>query len=335
METTTHTTTGRRETPDARLVLSIDAPRTEWLAFRRLGITATDLPAITGLSKYKTAIDVWTEKVLPAADRDETAMAEAAFWGIRLEEPVAQAWAENNNVKIRRVGLISNVERPWTMASLDRLVVGGCEHGGRCGLEVKTRSLFVSDDWEKDVPVDVEAQVRWQLLVSGLDHIHVVALIGGQRLVSHIVERNEAHEQYLLSAAEIVWQAVQAETAPEMPEHLWTDDYLAQRHPERAGTIELDPSVSTTLDEYQNVSIAVTALENRKSLLRTQLVGALGEYEVGLLNGKTAYTYKASQTRRIDTKALKVTYPQIESDDTVWNTTTTRTLRVSTTKDKA
>lgn len=326
--TETIETTGRRETPWARLVLSVDAPRTDWLAARRHGITATDLPAILGQSKYKTAIDVWTDKVLPAADKDDDQLAEAAFWGIRLEEPVAQAWAEKHGVKVRRVGLVANDEHPWMMASLDR-IVQGCPDG-RCALEVKTRSLFVADSWERELPQDVRTQVLWQLLVTGLDHIHVAALIGGQRLVEHRVNNTPDVQKQLIDAAQTVWTAVQNGTAPDMPATMWTDEYLEARHPDRAGEIEVDAETVATLSRYQDLSIAISALEDQKKLLRTQLVGALGEHEVATSDGTTLYSYKSSTRRSIDTKALKVHYPDIESDDNVWSTTTTRTLRVST-----
>jgi putative phage-type endonuclease len=325
METLNDAAAGRKETPTARLVLSVDAPRADWLAARRDGITATDLVAILGQSNYKTAFDVWADKAMPAAD--DNAAGEAAFWGTRLEEPVAQAWAEKHNLKIRRVGLVANEEHPWAMASLDRLVTGCTD--GRCALEVKTRSLFVSDQWERELPADVETQVQWQLLVTGLDHIHVAALIGGQRMVEHKVTANPAAWLKMHEAANIVWQSVQDKTPPTLPAELWTSDFLDKRYPERQGEIEVPADTLTFIREYQDVLIAIKHFEDRKAEIRTQLVGALGEFEIATIDGQNAYSYKSSTTRRLDSKALKAKYPDIESDDTVWNTTTTRTLRVT------
>ena len=323
----------RKLTPTGILLLSADAPRETWLGVRRGGITATDIPAILGLSKYKTAIDIWMDKVSPTPDQFEPAIGngEAALWGTVLEDTVARTWAEHHKLKVRRVGIIAHEAFGWARASLDRLVTGCPE--GRCALEVKTRSHYVADEWDLHVPADVEAQVDWQLLVSGLDHIHVIALVGGQRLIEHVIYRADIDLDDLLNKAEIVWQAVQLGTPPELPAELWTQEYLEQLHPVREGSIEVPAETATTLAAYQEVVERIKDLEDRKVELRTQLVGALGDYEIATWNGASIYSYKSSTTKRIDTKALKELHPDIVNDDRIWNEATTRTLRIATKRD--
>lgn len=325
MDTITQSHVGRRETPTATLVLSVDAPRSEWLEQRRHGITATDLPAILGLSQYRTAIDVWNEKIMPLAD-DDPNLAEAAIWGMRLEEPVAQEWAARHDVKVRRVGLVQNEQVPWAMASLDRLVTG-CPDG-RCALEVKTRSLFVGEQWDKGLPEDVRTQVMWQLAVTGLDHIHVAALIGGQRMVEHTVHRNYNEIQRLNAAARLVWDAVQAGEMPDLPPHMWSAEYVEQRHTTRSGTKDIDANTATAFGEYAITVGMIKDLEDKKSALRTLLVGALGEAETATWNGAPLYTYKAQTRRTLDSKKLAAKYPDVASDDTIYTTSITRALRV-------
>lgn len=326
MTETLEAVAGRRETPTARLVLSVDAPRTEWLEARRAGIAATDVVAILGQSKYRNALDVWTDKTMPLNPDD--AAGEAAFWGTRLEEPVAQAWAERHDVKIRRVGLVAHEAEPWMLASLDRLV-SGCPDG-RCALEVKTRSLFVAADWERALPQDVRVQVWWQLMVSGLDHIHVAALIGGQRLVEHRVDLPPADEALRIrNAAAAVWQAVQANTPPDLPAELWTTDFLDARYAGRDGSVEVDGAAVEVLAEYEQVNAQLTELEARKAELRTQLVGALGDAEAATYAGQTLYTYRAATRRSLNAKAAVAAFPELADTADCWTTTTTRALRVA------
>lgn len=328
---TLDTMTNRKMTPTARLVLSANAPREEWLAARRSGITATDMVAIMGQSKYRTAFDVWTDKLMPPFGQQDEETHEAAFWGLALEEPVAQAWANKHGLKVRRIGLVSNEYEPWQMASLDRLV-SGCPDG-RCALEVKTRSLFVSEQWEKALPEDVVTQCIWQLLVTGLDHIHVAALIGGQRMVEHVVRMDSEKLNALLDAGWLVWDAVKDATPPNMPPALWSDMYLEQRYPERAGAIEVGDDVLAALEAYKQASDSIAHHETLKDEARLVLVGALGEAEAATRDGKTLYTYKAQTSRRINSKALKEFYPETAADDRLWNTTSSRVLR--TTKENA
>lgn len=317
---------GRHETPTARLVTPADAPRAEWLAARQHGITATDLVAIMAQSKYKTAFDVWSDKLMPPSDSDD--IGEAAIWGNRLEEPVAQEWAHRHGLRVRRIGLVANESEPWQLASLDR-IVHGCDDG-KCALEVKTRNLFVADAWQEALPVDVEIQARWQLLVSGLDHVHVAALIGGQRLVEHRVDRDSEAEQKLIDAARIVWQAVLDNTPPNMPAELWSTEFLEQRHSDRAGEVEVDAVTLATVELYQTTLAEIKVLEDAKSRYRTMLVGSLGEHESATWNGREVYSYKASTTPRLDSKELKRLHPDVAKDERIWSSTTTRTLRVKT-----
>lgn len=327
-------TTTKKVTPTGVLVLSADAPRAEWLAQRTKGITATDLPAILGLNKYKTALDVWTDKINPDTEGFEPAIGhmEAAFWGIELEDTVAKAWAESKHFTVRRIGIIAKQDAPWMRASLDRLVTG-CPDG-RCAVEVKTRSGYVGAEWDAGVPADVKAQVHWQLMVSGLDHIHVIALIGGQRLVEHVVTVDADTAGLLTEAAASMWSYVQSGQPPVLPEAQWTDAYLDARHPNRDGECEVDTDTMLTTTAYEEVVQQIKLLEERKSQLRTKLVGALGEHEAATWDGTPLYTYKASTSKRLNNEALVIHYGVNLDDERLYKITTSRTLRITTTNKK-
>lgn len=203
-------------TPTGVLVPEASAPLTpEWFAARRKGITATDLPKILGLSNYGNALSVWNDK---RTVREDSA-GEAARWGNILEEPVAQQWAADSDTRVRPVGTLAHVNNPWMLASLDRIVTGPCPTNdplmiGGCGLEVKTRSAYVAGKWKEDVPDDVLAQVQWGLMVTGLPHMHVACLIGGQKLSTYTVARDNELEAYLLSKAAPVWECVRTGVPP-------------------------------------------------------------------------------------------------------------------------
>lgn len=315
------------------LILPADAPRDAWLAARRDGITATDVPAILGLNRYKTGIDVWMEKVSAADSNFTPALGsqEAALWGIALEDAVAKTWADQTGVQVRRVGIIAHEDHDWMRASLDRLVTG-CPDG-KCAVEVKTRSTYVAAEWDAGVPADVQAQVHWQLIVSGLDHIHVIALIGGQRLVQHVVTLDDVALGYIIGTAATVWEAVKSEQPPILPESTWTNDYLDQLHPERAGELEVDTTVATLVDDYQRVILEINVLDERKNELRTQLVGALGDHETATSNGRSLYSYKSATRKTLSKDALIELHPDVATDDRIWTTSTSRTLRVTTKKE--
>ena len=142
----------------------------KWFALRKDGITATDAAVIAGLSPYKTPYQLWAQK---RGTYEPDAPGAAAIRGILLENTVAEFYTMETGRELRRSnGIVRLKEIPWVMASLDRTVVG--EEGL---VEIKTST---SPRWTLyPVPPEVEAQVQWQMFVTGAPWVDVAALLGG------------------------------------------------------------------------------------------------------------------------------------------------------------
>lgn len=278
-------------TPTGLLVTAAEPDTDEWFAARRNGITGTDLPKILGLTRYGNALSVWLDK---RGELDDDA-GEAARWGQLLEEPVAQEWATRHGTTVDDVGVLAHVEHGWMRASLDRLVDTCPDGAGPCALEVKTRSAWVADQWAEGVPDSVLAQTTWGLMVTGLAHHHVAALIGGQRLVSYRVDRDPKLEQYLLDAARPVWQAVVDGVPPEA--HPDSEgvllELLDRLYAKREGDRELDPGdAGEWLALYEDGLEQAKRGEALKTQAKTALVQMLDDGETGLVAGAPRFTYK-------------------------------------------
>lgn len=315
------------DTPAGLIVTEAEPGSEEWFAARREGITGTDLPKILGLSKYGNALSVWLDK---RGELDDEA-GEAARWGTILEDPVALEWAARNDAKVEPIGVVRNAERPWIRASLDRRVLVCPDGDGECGLEIKTRSAFKAADWRDGVPDDVLAQATWGLIATGYDHMHVAALIGGQRLQTYRVDRDEKVEAYLLAAAEPVWEAVQAGVPPEAhPDAegvlLALLDRLYER---RAGDRDLDPEAATKwLDQYAAGADLESEGKRLKTQAKTALVQLLDDGDTGLIDDRVAFTYKrptpsrampAAEVRRLATEQPDV-FAELQAEDFIQTT---------------
>jgi len=279
------------DTPTGVIVTDAAPKSEEWFTARRDGITGTDLPKILGLSNYDNALSVWLDK---RGELDDEA-GEAARWGTILEEPVALEWAERHDSIVEPIGVVANAERRWIRASLDRRVLVCPDGRDDCGLEIKTRSAFKAAAWRDGVPDDVLAQTTWGLIATGFDHMHVAALIGGQRLASYCVERDEALERYLIEQAEPVWEAVVAGHPPEvLPDSEGVLlDLLDRLYTKRAGDRDLDPGDA---GEWLALYADGAEFERKGRALKTQaktaLVQMLDDGDTGLINEAVAFTYK-------------------------------------------
>lgn len=295
--------------PDGVYLGNPDPDTPHWHELRRAGIGGTDVAAIVGERRASSnARKIWHEKrgdVLPFDEESEPAR-----WGRLLEPVIAEDWAARTGAVLLPGGIICNRAEPWMRAQIDRRVdwcpdqqVGTARPlGGVCAVEIKTRNAFVAGKWADDAPDDVLAQVAWQRRVTGLDHIHVVCLIGGQRLVEHTYTADPELEQYLTTAAGRVWDDVVNDTPPEID---W-DDTLSQLLdmlvPNRAGARELEPETAARLlAAWQAKQVAEDMALKLKAAADAQVKHAMGEgddaVEVLTLHGQPLFTYR-SQTKR-------------------------------------
>ncbi len=236
----------RRITPTARLVLSAGAERHEWLAARRRGIGASDVPAILGVSDYGTPRSVYYDKRGKAVDDAN----EAAHWGTVLEEPVAREWARRNRSVVRRVGLVAHIDDPVLMCTLDRRVTE-CplpeSRREQCALEVKCRSAFKANRWHASLPDDITGQMLWQIAVTGYDHLHYAVLVGGNDYRQGVVRRedHEATIRHIVTACKRLWDefVVPGVVPAADPEHSAREAEMYKRmHKQRSGLVSADPT---------------------------------------------------------------------------------------------
>jgi putative phage-type endonuclease len=268
-----------------RLVLRADAPREQWLEARRAGIGATDVVQIMGLSPYGNAVDCYLAKRL---GEDEPTR-EAARWGQVLEDPVAREWAARRGVRVRRVGLMRHPLHPHHLASCDRRVVGRPEL-----LEVKLRAAWSDDAWDDGLPDAIRVQAQWQLHVTGLETVHVAALVRGAELVERDVHYDPTLVDYLREEADRVWAAVVAGVPPDVPGWQLTATSLDRLHPARAGAVDVDPDRARPLiEDYRAARDLEARAAAAKELARVQLLELLGDAEEAVRGGRPAYSYRA------------------------------------------
>lgn len=97
--------------------------REQWLRERKKGIGGSDVAAILGLSKWKSAYDIWVDKTTDVLQEEYSN--ESIYWGNVLEEVVAQEFSKQTGFKVRRNNkILQHPEYYWMRASIDRKIVG-------------------------------------------------------------------------------------------------------------------------------------------------------------------------------------------------------------------
>lgn len=311
--------------------------RDAWLAQRRTGIGGSDVAAILGLSKFKSPLDVYKDKIGETPDGEQS---QAAYWGTKLEDIVAKEFQERTGLKVQRVNKQLSREE-WMHANIDRAVVNHAISGtvriqgeakqaetGRllttdAILECKTASSYIADQWgpsqeeeivsgkvvsDHKIPIYYETQVQWYLGVTGASVCYVAALLGGQDFRIYLVQRDNEVITALQDQCRAFWfENVQKRIPPEPHTAEEVQKLFAKDNGEM---IEATNDVATDIGELRNLVEQVKALEAEQKVVKDRICAALGERTGFLIAGEKACTFKAQKSTRFDTTRFKKEQPE-------------------------
>ena len=294
--------------------------REEWLEARTKGIGGSDASAIMGLNQYATPYTVWLEKtgrVQPADLSDN----EAVYWGNRLEDVVAAEFKRRHpEYMVRRKGAtLTSKARPWQLANIDRVIK---DDKGRMGvLEIKTAGSFRADDWAEGIPDYYLPQPIHYLAVTGYEFFAVACLIGGQRYVEYIDERDEDDVAYLNEQEAAFWQLVEQDIPPMVSGADADAVALLTQHPSASNEyVQLLDEDVPQIAALENLSAAIKRLEDDKKHIANEIKNIIGDAK-GIQTPTIKVTWQRSEYTSFDSKAFKAAEPELAKK---YETTKTR-----------
>jgi putative phage-type endonuclease len=281
----------------------------DWLQYRRNGIGGSDLAAICGISKYKTLLHVYLEKL---GEAPEDTMSEAAEWGTRLEPLIAEKFAyEHPEWAITEKKVIyCHPDHSWALGNLDRMII--CPDRGRGILEIKTASEYLRHEWDNDnIPDYYYVQLQWYLFVTGLEWGYFATLIGGNKYREYEVFRdNELIEQLFRLASDFWQQYVLLRKTPPIDSSEASTTLLNRLYPEAKNNIIITINEINDLDSYFEYKRQLKILEENINEIENHIKSALGTHEIGRIGNYKIKWENRSRTG-VDSKQLKAVYPNI------------------------
>lgn len=301
--------------------------RRAWLEARRSGLGASETAAVLGLSKWKTPLSVYLDKVDDSPIVDE-APSVAAQIGLDMEDMVARwtvrAWPDLGKVG-PTPGLLAHPDHPWMLATIDRLLYErGTADAPPLGiLEVKTTSRWnYEQNWIDGVPPGyVQVQVQQQLAVSGLDTAWVACWVRDEAPEKALKEpyRIDAdpvvHEQMITYAG--AWWADHVEKRvppPAVPDDAPIMNRLHVPNLD-ADPVEADAylenAVAHWLDAKERAKIAAADIASTEVAMKDAMIRA-GANAIARPDGQLLVTWKANRPgQRLDAKALAADHPDL------------------------
>jgi putative phage-type endonuclease len=280
-------------TPTAFVVAPPGLPREEFLAGRAGGLGGSDIAAVLGMDRYTSPLKLYLEKRGELPDLPRPAwLDEAADIGTELEEFIAGRFAKLTGTKVEPIGTLQHVERDWMRVNLDRLV-HGCGDGP-CFVECKNRSEYQLSDWKDGVPDEPALQVHWGLAVSGYDHGHLAALIGGNKFRQFRIDRDDQLISHLVQAGDRFIDRVRTGNPPPVDGSDATTELLAHLFDVQPDAVkEIDPlAVASLLTERTRLKAEVKERGERLAEIDNLLTAELGDAELAQAGNQVLYTAK-------------------------------------------
>lgn len=291
------------------------------LAERRQGITATDVPAILGLHPYRSAIDVWLEKMGEAPPREEN---ERMRWGLLLEGPIRADYAQRRGARIWVPGTLTHATAKHRKATPDGLVfVTGAEPyvlhatmsstavaaGADRGLEIKTHRTGgwhaqYGEPGTDEVPDHELVQCAWGMHVTGLPRWDLVPFIDGLP-TDYTITRNLELEAMLVDAADRFWVDHVLTKKPPAPDgsRQYTE-WLRHRWPGRGPAVQADEPTAAAIARLRDVRTLQRQLGRQRVELEQTIQAAMGDAEAIEADGERLTWKRCKDSEHVDWEAV-------------------------------
>lgn len=272
-------------------------------------IGGSDVPAILGISPWKSAFEVYLEKTAQKRPDDLSGI-ERVRWGTILEEIVAREYAERTGRSLRRVNrLIRSKSYPFMAAHIDRNVLN--ERGI---LECKTAGVMQAKYWGEEgtdqIPDHYLPQVMHYLYVTEADWCDVAVLIGGNDFRIYRIEKDEEYFAFLVEAELEFWARV-VELVPPAVGNAAEAKMAWPRT--KVGTVAADDEAYRAWKQLADVTRDVAVLEERSDELKAVMMAQMKDIGDTLVyDGKTLATWKEQKGRTsVDQKKLEKEFPEV------------------------
>lgn len=277
----------------------------EWLNDRMKGIGGSDVGALLGLNKYKSAYTLWAEKsgLLLNDEVDNEAMRV----GRDLEQYVADRFMEATGKKVVTSEYSFQSEKyPFMLANVDRLLVDE-----EVGLECKTASALTRCDFEDgDIPPSYYCQCMHYMAVTGFKKWYIAILVMGKGFYWYEINRNEEEIQALIEAERDFWNCVESCEAPEVDASESTKDTLNIRWQSQDKECILGHEAEDSVKELLSIKKRIKALRELQTAYENVIKSEMEEAEFAEVENATI-KWKTSKSESFDKTTFKKENPEL------------------------
>lgn len=277
------------------MVDTTDLPRDDWLNYRRRGIGGSDVAAILGVSPFRTARDIYYDKIgVVAIDPDESNWVQLEM-GNLLEDLVAQIFQKKTGYRVFKIHkMFYHVKYQFMLADVDYFVE--LPDGTIALLEIKTTNYNAKDNWWLDgreiVPIYYELQGRHYMAVMDYDRVFFCCLYGNteDEVIIREIKRDKDYEEELIYLEEVFWMGNVQKRNP--PPYIEDGDLILESV--RMYGAAADPDAEVVTLNVTQVAVIIQYLQLQQEKAKHDAESKRLEAAMKRLRGKIASDMGAS-----------------------------------------
>jgi putative phage-type endonuclease len=281
----------------------------EQLKLRRKGIGGSDVAAIYGISRYKTAFRVYQEKMGYALPQE---MTEAQRHGHIMEPIILNEYQNKTGYNLHRSPpTIFSQEYPWMLANLDAYDSEGYI------IDAKyfhwSRKKEFGEPGTSEMPHDILLQMVHYAIVCNAEKVDVAVFFDRPELFVYTYERDEELEHDVIETERHFWHEHYLKGIPPEVE---TPEDINIRWP-KSKPLTIKTASNNALNAYEklkSLKLHKKDIESEQAELEGIIKSEIQDFEELIdHSGNKLATWKTQVSNRLDQKKLQAEYPHVYS----------------------
>lgn len=279
--------------------------------FRKTGIGGSEIAALAGLSNWAAPIDIWSDKLTPATDDDESDNLRMELGGL-FEQPMSRLYAKRTGKYLLKADSMRHPTRRFALATPDRLVYPSqikrseaLPHKAERLLEMKTADRFARKSWgdkfNPNIPAVYYVQVQWTMDVVRLEDADLAVLFDRDFFDVYPLVRDASLLEGLHEIGERFWVDHVLTRKPPPPDASSRyAEYLGRLHPNhvKGKVVDATPEIQTSALNLRVLEAQGKAAEKQALLYKNQIKAFMGDAEE-LVGDFGKMTYRAPAPSRV------------------------------------
>ena len=292
----------------------------EFTADRSQYLGGSDIGAILGLSKYRTALQVWMEKTNKEVEKVDSL---PLRFGSFAEEFVAREYARATSFELLHdESLHIHSTHAFMGAHIDRFVFDAPFNSTANAarklpnriLECKTANPFTANEWgdvgSDQVPMSYLCQCIWYMAITGIERADIATLFGNSDFRIYQIHKDLELESLILEKATHFWDNyVLADIPPPTQTEADCQTLFAKGNANASAEADQETCELSTRLHLLNQEIEVREAEI--SSIKQAIMTQMGEAELLTYQGKVLATWRSPKpSYRLDSKRLEAEHPE-------------------------